>query len=153
MGEGETLAYTENTISLTSCASDSRMGYPSVYLTCDTRGKVVRAGFSATTTLLGFGSQSFEDVISNGHIIEATLGEAGVSVGQGSVALPSDKSEYTTYASDGTTPSMEYCSFNGTSQVEDGEVEWSAVLSYDYTMYNVTGNLTDTVRVIYVYVE
>ena len=29
---------------------------------------------------------------------------------------------------------------------------WSAVLSYDYTTQVLTGNLNDTVRVIYVYV-
>lgn len=153
LAEGETLAFTEHTVSLTSETSDSRMGYPSVYLTCDASDKVVRAGFSTTTTLLGFGSQSFEDVITNGRIVEITLEEAGASVEQGSVALPADKAEYTTYADDGTTPTMEYRSFSGESQVDDSTVHWSAVLSYDYTMFNVTCNLSDTVRVIYVYVE
>ena len=32
------------------------------------------------------------------------------------------------------------------------ERAWSAVLSYDYTLANTTGNLADTMRTIYVYV-
>ena len=31
--------------------------------------------------------------------------------------------------------------------------EWSAVLSYNYTTANMTGNLADTIRIIYVYVN
>lgn len=153
LGEGEELAFTECTVSLTAGESDARMGYPSVYLTCDKDGTVIRAGYSATTTLLGFGSQSFKDVVENGRIVEATLEEAGVSAAQGSVELPADKAAYTTYAEDGVTPVMEHCSFSGEAQAGGSTLQWSAVLSYDYSMYNVTGNLNDTVRVIYVYVE
>lgn len=153
LGEEDELASTEYTVSLTHDASDTRMGFPSVYLVADAKGVIERAGYSTTTTLLGFGSQSFEDVVTNGHVVEATLDEAGVSVPEGAVSLPADKADYSTYAEDGTTLERERCSFSGKADSGEGEVSWSAVLSYDYTMYNATGNLGDTVRVIYVYVE
>ena len=153
VAEDEQVASTEYVVSLTADASDVRMGYPSVYLTADAKGDIVLAGFSTTTSLLGFGSQSFEDVVTNGRIIEETLSEAGVSVPADSVSLPADQAAYTTYAEDGTTLVKEHCSFSGEAEAGDSAVQWSAVLSYDYTMYNVTKNLGDTVRVIYVYVE
>ena len=31
--------------------------------------------------------------------------------------------------------------------------EWSAVLSYDYSTANTSGNLADTIRIIYVYIN
>ena len=58
---------------------------------------------------------------------------------------------YSTYASDGTTVVRERCSFEGDTDVEGKPCAWSSVLSYDYTTQVVTGNLNDTVRVIYVY--
>lgn len=151
--EDEEVAYTELTVSLTADASDPRLGYPSVYLVVDAQGKVVQAGYSTTTTLLGFGSQSFEDVVKNGRIVETTLQEAGVSVAAGDVELPADKATYTTYAEDGTTLVKEYCSFEGKADAGEDQIVWSAALSYDYAMSNATGNLGDTVRVIYLYVE
>ncbi len=153
VGKDEEVATTELTLSLTSDASDSRMGFPSVYLVANAEGVIERAGYSTTTTLLGFGSQSFEDVIANGHIVEVTLGEAGVGLSSGSVSLPSDKAEYSAYAEDGTTLVKESCSFEGQADVGEDQVAWSAFISYDYAMYNATGNLNDTVRVIYIYVE
>ena len=30
---------------------------------------------------------------------------------------------------------------------------WSAILSYDYNTANATGNLADTVRTVYVYID
>ena len=89
----------------------------------------------------------------NEAIIEKTLAEAGVDVAQGSVTLPEDKTSYSTYDTDGKTLIKEYCSFSDTVDIEGAPHEWSAVLSYDYTMANATGNLADTVRTIYVYVS
>lgn len=31
--------------------------------------------------------------------------------------------------------------------------EWSAVLSYDYSTANTSGNMADTIRIIYVYIN
>lgn len=144
---------TEVRVALTSEPSDTRTGTPTVYLGLDAAGLVVQAGYSASTTSLGYGSLSFSDAVENEHIIEKTLAEVGLSVEEGTVSLPDDKASYSTYGSDGKTLVKEYCPFEGTSSAEGGSHEWSAVLSYDYSMANATGNLADTVRLIYVYVN
>ena len=82
-----------------------------------------------------------------------SMKEAGVSVAEGSVELPADKSEYSEYASDGTTLVKESCSFSGTVEFNGAPHEWSSVLLYDYATANTSGNLADTVRIIYVYVN
>ena len=85
-------------------------------------------------------------------MIEKTLQKIGVGVPNEVVSLPENKDDYSTYASDGTTVVKERCSFEGTATVNAVPCTWSAVLSYDYTTQILTGNLNDTVRVIYVYV-
>lgn len=144
---------TESRVVLTSEPSDTRSGSPTVYLGLDEGGLVIQAGYSAATSSLGYGSLSFSDAVRNESIIEKTLAEAGLEVPVGTVELPEDKMEYSTYASDGTTLTMEYCSFSGEVDVDGVAHQWSAVLSYDYSMANATGNLADTIRTIYVYVN
>ena len=141
-----------STVALTTEPADSKTGTPSVYLGVDADGKVVQAGYSASATALGFGSLSFIDAVSNEHVIEKTLAAVGVDVSSDQVVLPSDKSAYTTYASDGKTTVRERCSFSGDVTVNSTPCNWSSVLSYDYTTANLTGNVADTVRVIYAYV-
>ena len=140
-------------VSLTSEPADSRTGTPTVYLGVDEEGLIIQAGYSASTTSLGYGSLSFSDAVKNEHIIEKTLVEIGVNVADGSVTLPEDKMAYSTYGSDGKTLVKEYCSFSGQADVDGAAYDWSAVLSYDYSTANATGNLADTVRLIYVYVN
>lgn len=144
---------TEVRVALTTEPSDTRTGTPTVYLGLDEEGLVVQAGYSASTTSLGYGSLSFSDAVRNEHIIEKTLAEIGVTVEEGSVTLPDDKMAYSTYGSDGKTLVKEYCSFVGQAEANGAAYEWSAVLSYDYSTANATGNLADTVRLIYVYVN
>ena len=140
-------------VALTAEPADSRTGTPTVYLGLDEGGLVIQAGYSASTTSLGYGSLSFSDAVRNEHIIEDTLAEVGLLVDDGVVALPEDKAAYSTYDSDGKTLVKEYCSFEGTAQADGSTYGWSAVLSYDYSTANATGNLADTVRLIYVYVN
>lgn len=144
---------TNLTIALTEEPADSRSGTPSVYLGLDEGGSVVQAGYSAPTASLGYGSLSFADAVSNDHVIEKTLGEAGVSVEEGAAVLPEDKSEYSTYDSDGTTLMRESCTFEGEGQAAGKTLPWSATLTYDYTTANASDNLVDTIRLIYVYVN
>ena len=144
---------TEVRVALTSEPADARTGTPTVYLGLGEDGLIIQAGYSTSTTSLGYGSLSFADAVRNEAIIEKTLAEAGVDVAQGSVTLPEDKTSYSTYDTDGKTLIKEYCSFSDTVDIEGAPHEWSAVLSYDYTMANATGNLADTVRTIYVYVS
>jgi hypothetical protein len=66
--------------------------------------------------------------------------------------LPQDKAEYTTYKDDSKTIVKEVWSFSGVEQIGGTSHEWSAVLRYDYTAGNATGNLSDTIRQIYIYV-
>lgn len=144
---------TDVRIALTDEPADARTGTPTVYLGLDEDGAVVQAGYSASTASLGYGSLSFSDAVRNESIVEKTLQEAGVQVPLGSVELPADKTEYSTYASDGTTLVKEYCPFSGSVDIEGAWHEWSAVLSYDYSVANASGNLADTIRIIYVYVN
>ena len=124
-----------------------------MYLGLDEAGAVVQAGYSASTGALGYGTLSFSDAVKNENIVEKTLQEAGIDVPEGSVQLPEDKTEYSTYASDGTTLVKESCAFSGTVDIGGAPHEWSAVLSYDYSAANASGNLADTIRIIYVYIN
>lgn len=138
-------------VALTEEAADSKTGTPTVYLGLGEEGTVRQVGYSASASALGFGALSFADAVSNEHVVEKTFQKAGVNIPEGSASLPADKAEYSTYASDGKTVVRERCSFGGETAVAETPCEWSAVLSYDYTTQVVTGNLADTVRVIYVY--
>lgn len=139
-------------VALTEEPADSKTGTPTVYLGLGEDGRVRQAGYSASASALGFGALSFADAVNNEHVIEKTLAEVGAKVPEGSATLPANKDEYSTYASDKTTVVRERCSFEGDVDVSGMPCTWSAVLSYDYTTQVVTGNLSDTVRVIYVYI-
>lgn len=138
-----------DTVMLTADASDSKLASPTVYLSLDEAGTVVQVSYTAATASLGYGTLSFADAVSNEHVIEKTLSEAGLSVQEGTVELP-DRGDYSTYAADGTTLTAEKYSFSGTAPATSGSVSfnWAAVLSYDYTASNASGNLSDTVRMI-----
>ncbi len=140
-------------VMLTAEPADSRSGTPTVYLGLNEEGKIIQAGYSAATSSLGYGSISFSDAVTNQHIVEKTLREAGVNATDGAAVLPSDKMQYTTYASDGTTRTKENCSFSGTADAGGATRNWSSVLLYDYSAANQSGNLADTIRIIYIYVN
>lgn len=140
------------TVVLTDEPADTKSGTPTVYLGLNEAGQVIMAGYSAATSTLGYGSLSFADAVTNEHVIEKTLNEAGLNLPDNTVTLPA-RTSYSTYASDGTTLVKENCSFNGSATVGASNYTWSAVLVYDYTAANASGNLADTVRQIYVYVN
>lgn len=144
---------TSVTVLLTDEPADSKSGTPTVYLGLNADGAVIQAGYSAATASLGYGNLSFGDAITNEHVVENTLDDAGLNVEAGTVELPSDKMSYTSYASDGKTVTSERCSFDGSCTVNGANYTWSAVLSYDYTAANASGNLADTVRLITVYIN
>jgi hypothetical protein len=163
IGHGATVTSTRSTsdngaivstvsVALSTEPADSKVGLPTVYLGLDESGAVIQVGYSASAASLGFSTQSFSDAVNSTHVIEKALQAIGVNVSEGAVTLPSDRSAYTTYASDGTTVARERCSFSGEATVNGIPCTWSSVLSYDYTTANLTGDLSDTVRVIYVYV-
>lgn len=139
-------------IALTEEPADSKTGTPTVYLGLDKKGTIIQVGYSASASALGFGSLSFADAVAGEHVVEKTLGKIGVEVPEGSAVLPADKAQYSKFASDGTTVVKERCSFEGDTEVNGKPCTWSSVLSYDYATQVVTGNLSDTVRIIYVYV-
>lgn len=143
---------TNLTVALADEPSDSKTGTPSVYLGLDKDGKIIQVGYSAAASALGFGSLSFADAVNGEHVIERTLQKIGVEVEDGVAKLPEDSSKYVTHAADGKTVTKERCSFEGDVDVDGVPCTWSAVLSYDYTTQVITGNLSDTVRIIYVYV-
>ncbi len=140
-------------LSLNDEPADARIGVPTVYLGLNSAGAIVEAGYSASTSSLGYGSLSFVDAVQSEHVIEKTLREAGADVQDGAAVLPEDSTVYSTYGPDGTTLTREYCSFGGTVAVNGVDCVWSAILSYDYNTANATGNLADTVRTVYVYID
>lgn len=140
-------------VALTAEPADSRTGTPTVYLGLDADGKIIQAGYSTSTSSLGYGSVSFKDAVLKERIIEKTLAEAGLSIPDDAVVLPENAEEYTSYDTDGTTTTKEYCSFNGEVDIDGAPHAWSAVLSYDYSMANASDNLADTVRTIFIYVN
>ena len=149
--EGSTIK-TSVTVPLTDEPADTKTGTPTVYLGLNEEGKIIQAGYSTSTSSLGYGAISFIDMVQVNHAVERTLQEANVNVADGAAVLPSDKMQYSTYASDGTTLTRERYSFSGDVAVSGKDCAWSAVLSYDYANANLTSNLSDTVRVIYIYV-
>lgn len=142
---------TEISVALTEEPVDSKTGTPTVYLGLDKKGAIIQVGYSASASALGFGSLSFADAVSNEHVVEKTLAKIGAEIPEGSAVLPEDKAKYTQYDSDGTTVTRENCSFSGDTTVGDAACTWSAVLSYDYKSQLLSGNLSDTIRIIYVY--
>lgn len=133
--------------------SSSKSGAPTVYLTLNKNGKVSQAGFSASMDALGFGSVSFSDAVKEQHVVEHVVSGAGIPLEDGSVELP-DAKKYRTYAQDGKTIAQEQYTFKGKGKATTGTVHaWSCRLNYDYSAANVSGNLADTIRQIYVYVE
>ncbi|MEG1517645.1 MAG: histone-lysine N-methyltransferase [Raoultibacter sp.] len=144
---------TKVAVALTDEPADTRSGTPTVYLGLNEGGQVVQAGYSAATASLGYGSLSFIDAVQTEHVIEKTLNEAGLPIPVGSVALPADKTTYASYATDGTTLVKENCPFSGTAEVNGAKYTWSSVLTYDYTAANASGNLADTIRQIYIYIN
>lgn len=140
------------TVALTDEPADSRLGTPTVYLGLDEDDVIVMSGYSAAMSALGFGTKSFSSVVKDENIVEKTLGEAGIQVETGSVELPEDPSEYTTYNTDKEIV-QEKCSFSGVVELDGAEYDWSAVLIYDYKLANASDNLADTIRQIYIYLE
>lgn len=139
-------------VALTEEPSDARGGTPTVLLSLDENGAIIRAGYTSSISSLGYGSIDFKTVIEVESIVEKTLAEAGLQVPEKTVVLPEDKMQYSIYASDGTTVTKESYSFQGTGTANGSEIPWSSTLTYDYSMANATGNLVDTIRTIYVYV-
>ncbi|MCI9129472.1 MAG: histone-lysine N-methyltransferase [Eggerthellaceae bacterium] len=135
-------------IALTEEPADSKGGTPTISLSLNEEGRAIRVGYTSSTSSLGYGSLSFSDAVTNESIVEKTLTEAGLTVPVGTVALPADKMQYSTYASDGTTLTKESYTFTGTGTAAGQERPWSATLTYDYSMANATGNLVDTIRTI-----
>ena len=145
---------TRVTLELSEEPGDSKSGTPTVYLGLNEDGKVVMAGYSAATASLGYGALSLVDIVENEHAIEHTLTDAGIIVEEGVAELPKDASTYQTYDTDGKTLMRESVDFDGEAADADGVAyAWSGVLAYDYTAANTSGNLADTVRQIYIYLE
>ncbi len=133
------------TIELADEPTDSRTGTPSVYLSLDESGAAIEVSYAAGMAQLGYGSMSFADAVEEAHAVETTLTAAGVPVQEGSVALPEDPTEYTTYGDDGSIRSERY-SFTGATDVDGTTFSWSVSLVYDYATTSSSGSIADTTR-------
>ena len=141
------------TVTLADEASDARGNTPTVYLTLDKDGAISEAGYSASVGALGYGDVSFSAAVQQEHLVERLLTEVGIPTQDGAVELPAAE-QYRTYADDGTTISQEQYTFSGQGAAADGSVHaWTCRLNYDYSAANVSNNLADTLRLVYVYVS
>jgi hypothetical protein len=134
-------------LALTEETADTKNGTPTVTLSIGEDGLVLKASYSVATSALGYGSISFSDAIQNERIVEKTLSEAGLEVSSDQIVLP-DKSAYSSYATDGKTLTKETYTFEGNGAALGVTYLFGATLTYDYSMANATGNLTDTIRTI-----
>ena len=124
-----------------------------MYLGENKDGKIIQVGYTVATTSLGYGALSFSDAVESEHVVEQTLRSLGLDVEDGAIKLP-DKKDYATYADDETTLVKEQATFDGEAKGEDGKnYSYSCVLQYNYTAANASGNLSDTVRTIVVYID
>lgn len=143
----------KQTVVLTDEPTDVKSGGPTVYLGEDKNGNIIQVGYSVAITSLGYGALSFSDAVQTEHVVEQTLRELGLDVKDGTAKLP-EKDKYATYAEDKTTLVKEQATFEGEAKAEDGKTySWSAVLQYNYTAANASGNLADTVRTIFIYID
>ncbi|MFR5000591.1 MAG: histone-lysine N-methyltransferase, partial [Slackia sp.] len=111
------------------------------------------AGYSASVGSLGYGDVSFVDAVTSEHLVENLVDAAGMEIEEGSIEMPAVE-DYRTYADDGKTIAQELYTFGGEASGSDGSsYAWSCKLSYDYSAANVSGNLADTIRQVYVYVK
>ena len=140
------------TLALTDETSDSKGNTPSVYLTLDKDGVITEAGYSASVGSLGYGEVSFVDAVQAEHLVENLVTMAGVPIEEGAVEMPSPDS-YRSYADDGKTIAQEVYTFEGAGEADGASYVWSCKLSYDYSAANVSGNLADTIRQVYLYVK
>lgn len=140
-------------VALTAEPADSRTGTPTVYLGLDADGKIIQAGYSTSTSSLGYGSLSFADAVRTEPHHREDPGRGRRVGARGRRGTAEDAESYTSFDTDGTTRTKEYCSFNGEVDIDGAPHAWSAVLSYDYSMANASDNLADTVRTIFIYVN
>lgn len=145
--------YKKVTITLTGEPADQLTGTPTVYLALSDDGKVTEAGYQAGMRYLGYRSLSFTDAVDNAHVVERLLSEVGLSVEQGVVKAPEDKSAYANYGADGVTLESEVYEFSGTASLESDSYNWRSVVSYDYSYANVVSNMAYTIRTLSVYVS
>lgn len=125
---------------------DTRTGSPTVYLALNEEGAIVQASYSVGLSLLGYGSVSFIDAVSSDHVVDAVLGQAGVSVSADAVKLPESPSEYTVLSADGKDKVKESFAFSGETQCNGQACGWTATLSYDYAGSNASGAISDVIR-------
>ena len=139
----------EETVVLTDEEGDALSGTPTVTLGLDANNNVAAASYSAPTALLGYGNLSFVDAVSRFHIVENLLAKVGLpGIEEGSVTLPSDRKEFSSYGPDRKTMVSETYTFNGAAEAEGKAYSWTVTLDYDYAEANETGNLANTVKKI-----
>ncbi len=140
------------TVTLADESTDSSGNVPSLYFETDEDDIIVSVGYSTPVSLLNYGDVAFEDIVQESHIIENLLVDAGLIVDTGTIELPS-VDDYRTYGDDGQTIVRESYTFSGSASDSDGvDHDWTCRLSYDYSTANVSNSLTDTIKLIQVYI-
>ena len=150
--EKEEVVGTKVTVSLTEGPTDSQGNVPVVYLKLDKDGYTTQVGFSSSLMSLGVDDCSFSDAIEAKNVVGDVLGASGVHTEKSTLVLPKDKSEYRTMDAEGKNISEERFMFEGEVDIDGTATPWTCTLIYDYSAKNVSGNLNDTIKLIYVYI-
>lgn len=160
IGHGSVLASSEDvsdpsisavkkyTVNLSNESSSLKTGSSSVVAFTNKKGSITKVTFSCDIALLGYGKFGFVDIINNQHLVENSYKEAGLNLEIGNVVAPTNRASYTTYASDGTTAIKEVCDFSGSVYQDKKYYKWNSTVSYDYTIANTKGDLSETIRII-----
>lgn len=160
IGHGSVLASTEptndesigavnkNNINLSNESSSQKTGTTNVVAWSNSAGQIVKISFSCDISLLGYGKFGFVDIINNQHLVENAFIESGLYLEPGTVMTPTNKSSYTTYASDGTTAVSQVCDFSGIAYQDKNSYKWNANVNYNYNVANTKGDLSETIRIL-----
>lgn len=137
------------TVPLANEKGTDRSGTPTVTLYLDDDGMVGRASYTASFSAVGFKGISLDEAVGSAGLIPAVLEASGLTdVDTSGIALPEDRSEFSTYESDDTTLTAEEVTFDGTGSTDGEEYAWESTLFYDYSEANAQGNLAYTVRTV-----
>ena len=150
--EKEEVVGVKITVSLKDDPTDKQGNTPSVYLKLNADGYITQAGFSSSLDSLSVSDCSFTDAVMAKNVVGDVLKSTGVSVDKDILVLPEDKSLYKTMSPDGSNVAEERYTFTGDVDIQGTMAPWTCTLVYDYSAKNVSGNLNDTIKLIYVYI-
>ncbi len=128
---------------------DDATSEPILYLYCNDQGSIIETYYSVDLSQLGTKFEDYGAVIGDTGTLTSYLKDAGLDTGSISLNAPDDSSitmKYTNSSSEKQLVGEEY-TYSG-DMSGTAVTHWELTVSYDYTLSNVTGTVTDTVRTL-----